>query len=93
MKTLNQNFEIISKKAENVDEDLKDFNISFEKFLELETISSTEVQNRLATANSRLAASAEALEKAATEKSLVNIYEYKKNNSVDAWNKGITRNF
>ncbi|XP_059353608.1 myosin heavy chain, striated muscle-like [Daphnia carinata] len=71
MKTLNENFETISKNAENVDEDLKNFNISFEKFLALETISSREIQNRLVTANSRLAASDEALEKAANEKSLL----------------------
>ncbi|KAI9564514.1 hypothetical protein GHT06_008253 [Daphnia sinensis] len=71
MKTLNENFGIISKNAENVDENLKDFNVSFGKFLELETVSSAEIQNRLAIANSRLAASDEALEKAAIEKSLL----------------------
>lgn len=65
---------MIQKNAQIVDEDLKDFNVWFGKLIEMKTASSMEIQNRLATANAQIASSNEALQKAAADKSMVNIH-------------------
>ncbi|XP_046643800.1 restin homolog isoform X5 [Daphnia pulicaria] len=69
IKILNEKMEIIRQNAEVVDEDFKDLNFSFEKFIETKNSSFMEIWERLQDKQFCLTSSVEALQRATIEKS------------------------
>jgi len=76
IKTLNEKLEIIRQNAQVVDEDFKDFNFSFEKFIETKNASFMEIWERLQEKQFCLTSSVDALHKATIVKSSVGTFSF-----------------
>ncbi len=74
IKILNEKMEVIRQNAEVVDEDFKDLNFSFEKFIEKKNSSFMEIWERLQDKQFCLTSSVEALQRATIEKSSVGTF-------------------